>query len=306
MKLNPKITSALAWGGLIVVVAVPSAEVLSGGGQQRSFSAQPQQAATTIPVIPTSKPSVQPAAAATRPVLEIDRTAGQAAAPASTVKPAVDPVRTASTSATPAPANGTGSAGAVDRFLSSGKPLPDYISGGSAAAAPSAAASVRPTTTIPTTPATSGDTRVAAIDPQQALRPEVVPFPMPRSLRPADRPDLSALGSTMVPVNQQARAPAQQQPLIIDEARVNQIRQQPVRPVPGAGEQERIVTSDELAGWNSGSLADYLASRGLLSESGGTQRPSPQRPLPPADVGEVEDDYVPGGFWLSERPYRRW
>ncbi|SFZ82912.1 hypothetical protein SAMN02983003_1346 [Devosia enhydra] len=308
MKLNPKITSALAWTGLIVVVAVPSVEMFNGGQGERSMSAQPQAVpSTAIPVVPRSEATTAavPAAATGRPVLEIDR------APAAAT---VDPVRTASTNA--APAN---SSDPVDRFVSGGKALPSYISdGGTAAPAkpavprttPPAAANtipILPSAPTGSVPAAGATTQVAAVDARQA-----VPYPLPRDLRPANRPDLAGVQTAALPSYPPAYpttaatpgpiAPSRpaDAPLIIDEASIGQ----PVRPAPS--NEGRIITQDDLAGWQSGSLADYLASRGLLAEDEPAPRyQTPRRPLPPADVGDSRD-YVPGGFWLSDSPYSRW
>lgn len=293
MKLNPKFTGGLAWAGLILVVAVPSVEVLRGSDTPQSLSARPETPAAAIPVI---APSRQADAAVTpaKAVIDIDRSAAPARA--------TDPVQTAS--AKPA-------GNAVDRYISSGKPMPDYISGGSSPAAanapPAAPRTERPVATIPTLPPSEAGTKVAAVDPSA-----IVPYPMPRALRPAERPELAGVRTAAIGSTAPARTlPRGDTPVVIvDETRLNRTpvaypdRVAPVRPTPDGGEG-RIVRPEELEGWTSGSLADYLAARGMLSESEPPRRIPPRQPVPPADVG-ANDSYVPGGFWLSDRPYDRW
>ncbi len=162
-------------------------------------------------------------------------------------KPAVDtdPVQTAS----------VGNPGAVDKYLESGRKLPSYISDGDSASMPTAPAPVTLKPVAPvTTPVaatapstvTSAPTEVATAAPEQATPP----MPLPRSARPQ---------TTAV-----ASLPAREQPLIVDETRLN--NQAAVDRFP-LSDEGGIVRGDQLEEWDSGSLADYLERRGLLSGS---------------------------------------
>ena len=55
-----------------------------------------------------------------------------------------------------------------------------------------------------------------------------------------------------------------------------------------------MVEGDKLEEWDSGSLADYLARKNLLSD--GQAAPAPQQ--------AVDDNYDPNGFYLDEGPNR--
>lgn len=224
MKFDSKVKGGLAWAGLFVILAVPSADLLFGKDSApasnlavTSDTAQVKETAEVKPVVP-----------ATRPVLK------------------VDPVETASVDA---PA--TNSADPVDTYINKGKKLPAYIS--DADSAPAAK---------PAAPATvKQPVEVAAINPVQ----ETPPVPLPRGARPVAKAPVVAA------------APVEQ-PLIIDEtdlaqreATLNQPTQ-PIEPFPlSDGDQasvgdETVVTGDQLEEWDSGSLADYLAAKGLLSD----------------------------------------
>ena len=122
----------------------------------------------------------------------------------------------------------------------------------------------KPTTTVPAV--TPAQPEVASVKPQL-----VAPIPLPASARP--KPQVV----TTLP------APTDQ-PLIIDESTVAS-----TGPLPPANVgPEPVITGDQLDEWDSGSLADYLERRGLMSET--------SRAVP------VEDDYDPDGFYLDEGP----
>ncbi|SEQ01774.1 hypothetical protein SAMN05428969_1558 [Devosia sp. YR412] len=160
MKLDRRITNGLAWAGVVLVIGVPAADLLSA---QFSGDAAPAQVAMISPVAPTPAPlSQRPDAPVAKPAVEV-----AVAAPA---KPAVvKPAAPAAQAAT-----------AVDSFLQSGKPLPSYITGAGAAPAPAQTAATQPVRTpIVTTPAAVDPVQVAAIPPQK-----VAPVPMPLSMRP--------------------------------------------------------------------------------------------------------------------------
>ena len=216
MKFDSKVKGGLAWAGLFVILAVPSADLLFG------------------------KPTT-PAAN-----LAVTSDTAQVKAPAVVPATKTDPVETASID-TPTAKTGD----AVDTYLNKGKKLPAYISDADSAPA------VKPATPV----IVAKPVEVAAINPVQ----ETPPVPLPRSARPvATAPIVAA-------------APAEQ-PLIIDETDLAQREatlpqpDQPIEPFPlsdgdqAATDDETVVTGDQLEEWDSGSLADYLAAKGLLSD----------------------------------------
>jgi len=180
-----------------------------------------------------------------------DATSGTTAAVATPSKPALtlptlnkgtDPVTTASTESAP-----------VDKFLQTGKKLPSYISDADevqAAAAKPAAPVTTPAVTAPKAP-----TAVATVAP--TVTTTTPPIPLPRSARPAP---------TAVASLPAAPAPQQQAPLIVDETRLNQ-QQAATERFPLSDEQPGYVSGDQLDEWDSGSLAEYLERRGMLSDS---------------------------------------
>ncbi len=226
MKLDGKVKGGLAWAGLVVILAVPAANMVVGN---QSGSA--------------ANSAVTADAGATKPALKLP-----AAKPAAT-----DPIETASvTSEDP-----------VDKLLAKGKKLPSYISDGDNAA------TQQPATLKPVKPAApvTAPTNVATVAPAETNPP----VPLPRTARPA---------GTAV-----ASLPAAEKPLILDENRVQQQENAAVEPFPLSDDE--VVTGDQLEEWDSGSLADYLEQRGLLSQS------------------SAEESYDPDGFFLDEGPNKK-
>ncbi len=228
MKLDGKVKGGLAWAGLVVILAVPAADMIFGKSDSGS-------AATAV-----SANSSAPA--------------GQKA-PALKPSGTVDPIQTASTS---------GDA-AVDKFLQSGKKLPAYISDGdavqpAAAAAPAKAPAIK-------APAIAGPTTVAGAP------AEAPPVPLPRSARPQGT-QVAALPA------------AEEKPLVIDE---NQLQrdQAAVDRFPLSDSRGDVVTSDQLEEWDTGSLAEYLERKGLMTE---TSRRN------------LDRSRDPDGFYLDEVP----
>jgi hypothetical protein len=209
MKFDSKVKGGLAWAGLFVILAVPSADLLFGKD---------------------SPPAAN---------LAVTSDSAQVKAPVPATKPTLktDPIETASVT-TPV----ANSDDPVDTYLSKGKKLPAYISDADTAPA------VKPAVPVTVKP----PVEVASIAPVQ----EMPPVPLPRDARPSTK--VASVANT-------------EQPLIIDETE-NQatLPNGAVEPFPlsdGGNENDQaIVTSDELEEWDSGSLADYLESRGLLSE----------------------------------------
>ncbi|WP_423067434.1 hypothetical protein [Devosia sp. CN2-171] len=229
MKLDGKVKGGLAWAGLVVILAVPAADMMFGksGGNTAATAVTADASATATG---TKAPALKPAVA-------------------------TDPIQTASVQEAPA----------VDKFLKSGKKLPSYISD---------ADEVQPVaTTAPTTkaPATKPPVGVTAPTAVAAAPAETPPVPLPRSARPQ--------------TTQVASLPAEEKPLIIDEPTVKQPPQQAaVDPFP-MSDQGDVVTGDQLEEWDSGSLAEYLERKGLMSEASQSS-------------GNVDEDII----YLDEEP----
>lgn len=203
MKLDAKVKGGLAWAGLIVILAVPAADILFG--QQGASSATASAAVTTA------------------------ETAGKPGLKLPVAKPAVgtDPVQTAS----------TGESAPVDNFLKSGKKLPSYISDADEVQTTPAPVTVKPVAPV-TTP-----TQVATAAPVE----KTPPVPLPRSARPE---------TTTVATLPRQEAP----PLIVKEQPAAAVDRFPLS-------DNEVVTGDQLEEWDSGSLADYLERKGLMSGS---------------------------------------
>ena len=250
MKLNSKLTWGLAWTGLAVVLAVPSADFLTGkmGGGTAALITS-----TTDPVTPAAGGAAKPVKTSTVTTTRT-KTGG-------TITPAGS-----------APSSDTVAASAptdpVNKLLKSGKPLPDYITGG---------------TGTPQAPADA--VQVAAVDPAATVAP---PMPFPSWARPHDIAK-TAQAKTL-PVNTlPTKTP--EPVVIVDDTEVGSIDapdQTDGAPIPPAG----LPTDPKVK-----RLDQYLQSQGLLNESSG-RRSS-------ASVTVIEEPsatYDPNGFYLSEGP----
>lgn len=230
MKLDAKVKGGLAWAGLVVILAVPAADILFGKSDGTSASA-----------------AVTADAQAGKPAIKLPALA----APAKT-----DPIETASvTSEDP-----------VDKLLAKGKKLPSYISD----AEEGEVATKPPVQMKPIAPAAQPaktPTEVASVAPA-----ETPPTPLPRSARPK--------------TTEVASLPAEEKPLVLNENKVRQQQNAAVEPFPLSDNE--VVTGDQLEEWDSGSLADYLERKGLLSEAN----------------SQTSDRYDPDGFFLDEGPNR--
>lgn len=260
MKLNSKVTGGLAWAGLVLILAVPSADMLSKPSAWQANASGGEDGAAVVE-------DATKTAALTAP------------------KPAPRPaVRTASVSADDP----------VEAFVASGKKLPSYISDTPASEPPVqevAKAPVAPATVkkleVPATP------QVAAVDADGTFvrdTDEITtasvgsvgatppPMPYPASLRPEGR------SVSTVTIDQPA--------LVIDDGELarREVASQPVEPFLPR-EAPPVIAGDELEEWNSGSLADYLERRGLISDSGEPERFS-------------DSEYDEDGFFLSDGPNR--
>ncbi len=238
MKLNSKVTWGLAWTGLAVIVAVPSADYITG----RLSAGGDSAAVLTSDIEPVKTASVTPA----QTVTTIKTKDGISIVPAGGTPPAGDP---------------------VDKFLETGKPLPDYISNGAAPA--------KGETPIKSDTSGKGDTQVASLP-----EPAAAPTPFPSWARP--KPSLRT------PVTTEPAASAPIEPLVIvDETLTGSIVEpESTGPVPPAP----IV--DDSANWDAEGLRQYLEERGILDDGGRSS----------ATVTERSTTYDPDGYYLNEGP----
>jgi hypothetical protein len=191
MSIDRRITNGLAWAGVILVVGIPAADLLSAQFSGASAEPPPAQVAMIAPVAPMPAPlSQRPAAPVAKPAAQV-----AVAAPA---RPAVVPVAAPVDKPTITPAAQT--ADVVDAFLQSGRPLPSYITG---ADAPVAAATPPARTPIVTTPVAVDPVEVAAIAPRQ-----VAPMPMPLSMRPKPVTVALVRDEVVIPAGLTPAAPA--------------------------------------------------------------------------------------------------
>ncbi len=214
MQIDSRVTNGLAWVGLILVVGVLSLDFVAA-------RVQPSAQRLTI----ARQPDVFPLPVSARPKPAVAVAAGKRSATKPLQGPAIGGV--------------SATAGAVDEFLASGKPLPSYITGAGSepetaatqmAGKPTTAvvASVPPTAAIGAQPVSVDPIQVGAINTSR-----VAPTPMPLSMRPI------------------AVAP-----LIIDEAAIgpNPEREQ-------VADQSDIIDAQDLADWEYGPLSEFLANR---------------------------------------------
>jgi len=270
MQISRRVTNGLAWAGLILVVGIPSADIISA----QVMGEGPTERAAVV-----GKPLVLDTAEKPR-LNEVVTEKAAAAAPVP--QTASEPVQVAEAGADP-----------VEQYIQSGRKLPSYIldDGASATAAAQPAQAVEgdlvPATQAPAvgtaaapdggavaSPATDR-VETAAIDPTQ----KVAPVPMPLSMRPAPMQAATTSPTLIIPEDERtANLPA-----IMPD---NDFPVVPPADVEPAGD---IVTADDLEGWESGPLSEFLARR---------------------NGGSYEPDYDPDGFFLDEAPqssvtYRR-
>ncbi|UJW86761.1 hypothetical protein [Devosia sp. SL43] len=262
MKIDRRVTNGLAWAGVLLVVGVPTADLLSA-----QFMGDTAQVVAPVQVASVERIAPIPAPLSQRPAAPVTQVAAVApakpAAPVVIAEPVeqvavVAPARPATpTAATPASQNG----GAVDAWVSSGKPLPSYITGGAQPAQVAATPPVRqPILTAPATQ--SPATQPAAIDPVQVAsiaQPKTAPVPMPLSMRPQ-------------PITATPVAVVRPSGLVVAPNAVG--------PLPPAD-----VTAADLEDWESGPLSEFLAQR--QAQSGQVQ---------------ADPNYDDDGFFFDEGP----
>jgi hypothetical protein len=263
MRLNSKVTWGLAWAGLAVVLAVPSADYLTGqfGAKANTVSKTALLTSTTDPVKKATgaAPVVTKTASVTTKVTKT----GVSIVPAGTTTagaPVLDP---------------------VNKYVQTGKPLPDYISGGDTSATASAKTPVA-------NPATADETtQVATVDPA----PVVVP-PVPFPARP---PDIIRSG---LPKAGQPAAPIAEEDSIVTGDIGGDAGVPPDQldvttgPVPPAG-----LPSDWRAARDR-KLTKYLEQQGLIDGASPDGRSSASVTV----VQRPSSDYDPNGFYLSDGP----
>jgi hypothetical protein len=261
MKLNSKVTWGLAWAGLAVVLAVPSADYLTSQFGLKGPSAAVITSTTDPVTTGTSKaPALERTAAVTTKVTKT----GVKIIPAGSPKPALttnDP---------------------VDKFVNSGKSLPDYISDGDSGQTAKAAPVLGAPADEPT--------QVANLDTSATLAP---PMPFPR--RPPDlvRPTQSTPAEPRVIVDEGA-LPVDDGAVPFDESdgMPDRLAVTPDGPLPPAG------IEDDWRGARDRRLTNYLEQNGLIDGGSADGRSS-------ASVTVVERpsaDYDPNGFYLSDGP----
>jgi hypothetical protein len=279
MELRRTLTGGLAWAGLVIVVAVPTVEAVrsklvpdGAGAAQTVAEIEPpvvsppvavpmvvapvaspavanKAAAIVVAPIPhvisapvaTASTHVSPTPAITSPIVNQASVANVAATPTPEVPKAAPSkssplpktaVATTAPVVTAAAATDSGNDSALDQYLATGKPLPSYIK-----ASPTPA-SVASTATPP------GDTLQAAPKPSMPTETEMAKLDDAGGvIQSTDTPSTEAPSAAIPP------------PLPM-----------PVAARPKAPPQ-RLVTEADLKGWKTGSLADYLRQRGLLSST---------------------------------------
>jgi hypothetical protein len=128
---------------------------------------------------------------------------------------------------------------------------------------------------------------VASTGSTGAIPLSAAPTPYPASLRPTVPVIVTAPTTTITTVAKTS----DEAPLILDEdlvkrreAAVSAVLEPEVGPV----QEPRVITGDDLEEWDSGSLADYLERRGMLSEG--------------ESQASASSDFDEDGFFLDEGP----
>ena len=289
MQIDRRVTNGLAWAGVLLVVGIPTADLLSAQFLGDPTPVPSAQIAMVQRIAPVPAPlSQRPAAPVAKPEVQV-AAATPAAKPVVVAPPAKPAVQAAAVApakpvvAAPAANPATQTADAVNAWLDSGKPLPSYITDEPSAAQPTQVAATPPArapiVTAPTTvPAAIDPVQVASIQP-----PKVAPMPMPLSMRPSPvavvRPAANAVPVAVVGPNND---------LIVA--------------TPGSGPRPPAdITAQELEDWESGPLAEFLAERqgsqadvtydndGFFLDEGPNRQPR----RPGRVIGPVDDFFFP-------------
>lgn len=187
---------------------------------------------------------------------------------------------------TSAPTNTAAAGGdAVQSYLDTGRSLPSYITGEDVPAVadkPVETAAVPPQAESAPAPAAVAPVPPVVAETVAALPPKIAPVPMPLSMRPKTPVALSPAA----PVAAAPPAPV----LILDEPAPVVTAAPALQPPPVLVEPPGVVTADDLEGWETGPLSDFLAQRQQSGSSAVYQ------------VQPSGDAYQDDGFWLDEAP----
>ncbi|WP_375452681.1 hypothetical protein [uncultured Devosia sp.] len=271
MQINRRITNGLAWAGLFVVVAVPVADAISaqlmGDGEQIAVAS----VAEVEPPMPAPS-SRRPAAPIATVVMEtvVAEPAKPVVAPSVklVVAQAVKPAASANL--------------IVDGYLSSGKALPSYITGGdigapaevAVAPTPKAPAAVKPAAPLAAAPVVNPPLQTAVV-PVEAAAPVV-----PAATDPMTVATLTPSKMAPMPMPLSMRPTPVTQPLARQQAEDIFL---PPEVVAG---NDRPVVVDDLRDWESGPLSDFLAER-------------------QGEQSSAQMEYDNDGFFLNEGPNTR-
>ncbi|WDR03844.1 hypothetical protein PSQ19_07355 [Devosia algicola] len=261
MQISGNISNGMAWAGVVFVVGVVTFDLATGTltpsadqfAEASVVASKPNPAVVkrTSNIAEVAPVKVAPQPAGMRPTVPVNAAIVEAAKPVS-----IDASEGTQLAL-------SGDVDVVDKYLASGRSLPAYISGN---AAPSTAANETITPVMAESEPEAAP--LATSTPQQAAAadtitvgsisaPEkVAPIPMPLSMRPKSVA-----------------------PLIVDEAR----RDESNHPVPVAEVGPQVLGPDDLSGWTSGPLSDFLARK---------------------RAGRVSDNYDADGFFLDQGPQR--
>jgi hypothetical protein len=267
--MDRRITGGLAWAGLLLVVAVPSADLIT-----QQFSS-----GSALSVTPAKTPAVE---AEKTPVVAADAEKAPVKAPVPAVKQT--PVADKTPAADVAPVAD------VARAPNKGKPMPSYISDGKqgetiediAVVTPKAAEKPVPARVIPGPTPVSGDANgpKVIISAPTAKPPVTVPAPE----------QVASVATDPATVQAPVPMPASMRPASVLRPHNDAIRTGAITTVNESGydDSSEIVSSDELADWESGPLEEFLAKR------------RGDRP-----VQVQSENYDSNGFFLSDGPNTR-
>lgn len=239
MSIDRRITNGLAWAGVLLVVGVPAADLLSAQFMGAPGTPPVAQVAVVERIAPTPAPlSQRPAAPVAKPAAQVAAVVPAAPAapvvkkPAAQVAAVVPATPVVAPATRPAVTPAAQTADAVDAFLQSGRSLPSYITGAEAPAATNQVAAAPARTPIITTPEAIDPVEVAAIGPQK-----IAPTPMPLSMRPQPVSVALVREPVVIPPGLTPASPA-----VV------------VRPPAN-------VNAADLDDWETGPLSDFLAER---------------------------------------------
>jgi hypothetical protein len=327
MKLNSRLTNGLAWAGVALVVGVPAANLVwpepQGNKQVLTAAIAPEApgpdtaAAGTDPAPikaaavsaasepgPTTDPNRPMAPVAAESSDAVSGDSAQASRQVANLGPTAAAPESAGSEAVEEPQPAGPRVEATTSSLT-------IIPGGKTGAPPEPAA---PSSTDPVATASSwatpkdtgstdsgasadaggeAETEVASVasqpevPPMEMDTPEVPPVPAPLSLRPKGPAVMpSRTASISVSSHPSFEGGAVQ---VMPDSQVVIEAPGEVRPLP-VGRDAPIVTEDELRGWKSGTLAQYLASKQWTAEDHRAARPRLyHRGEPPRIVGVPSD-----------------